>query len=182
MIRSENIVFLSANHFTIPRISMKTAYFTHKMQEKIPQLMWQLELWRLGPECFKNRRSSQGISANMGNDPDLGHTASSFMKMFERATDTLMETQSCIVDHSQWNRERQFGENQLSELIIHTHFHLVIMDSLYLYQNTWDGIIHKVILLYGSCYNVENSSKPEGWPCKQEYHTQYLSKFSTDRE
>lgn len=39
MIRSENI-FLSANNFTIPRISMKTAYFTHKMQKKkIPQLM-----------------------------------------------------------------------------------------------------------------------------------------------
>ena len=97
MIRSENIVFLSANSFTIPRISMKTAYFTHKMQEKIPQLMWQLELWRLGPECFKNRRSSQCISADTGNDPALGHTASSFMKVFERAIDTLMETQSCIV-------------------------------------------------------------------------------------
>lgn len=48
----------------------------------------------------------------MGNDPALGHTVSSFMKMFERAIDKLMETQSCIVDHSQWNRERQFGENQ----------------------------------------------------------------------
>ena len=44
MIRSENIIFLSANNFTIPRISMKTEYFTLKMQKKIPQLMWQLGL------------------------------------------------------------------------------------------------------------------------------------------
>lgn len=34
MLRNENIIFLSANNFTITRISMKTAYVTHQMQKK----------------------------------------------------------------------------------------------------------------------------------------------------
>jgi len=76
MIRSENIIFLRANNFTIPRISMKTAYFTHKMQKKNTTVNVTSGTLKIRARVLQKQEVITSISANMGNNPALGHTAS----------------------------------------------------------------------------------------------------------
>lgn len=56
------------------------------------------------------------------------------------------------------------------------------MDSLYLQQNIWDGIIPNVILLYGSLTMYRIQANLSADSCKQEYHPQCLNKFSIGKE